>query len=600
VSETASQEKKYAQEYYQRIIPIVGDALRSKRIAFFNAQLCAIPIDAFARCGTKSIMLFSSGVVDEKDPISLFYGNETIGKPADSAVAQSIIEHNQFEKEWNIMLYQELRMQSDEEIEFILQERKADLIFGGGDQKTCSRLTAISKRTGIPAVIFCMFQDSLFNSGILVTHPELKNAGDFNMFNRFIQAAGKNPVLQNPEDSFHMGRRMDYLECVDLAMIVACSILCKGTQYEQKGMNDLIFSQRRNIILRGTQDWPWWVHYINISKKKAKEWLRKAFSSASARYYPPMESLKNLESERVIIIGCGTGSLIVGELMNYFKSIMLIDCKEFSAYNPVRQLISTRYIGEKKPFALQEILSKRVGKGGRSWKVSNPLFDTVLTERCYQICAAELMLKEDNPESVRKFELILDLFKPTLAIIAMGQTQDDNFVAARILRQRGIRHIIPSAFPSATHFKDIFVDGKNGPCYACLQARLTLDVNPGPTLTEEQRDMFYGGTQPATVFETLPSAHSVVRLAIELMLPEELRSAWLGDLLTKEKTCLVGGNKVEMTSSGEWLYGVEFPGQVVCYGTEDLVSARNAEETCECGRKSKPKHILKPAEFSGF
>jgi hypothetical protein len=102
--------------------------------------------------------------------------------------------------------------------------------------------------------------------------------------------------------------------------------------------------------------------------------------------------------------------------------------------------------------------------------------------------------------------------------------------------------------------------------------------------------MFYGGTQPATVIETYPSVHCLLRLSIELCFSPQLRSRWFKDALKNETTCFVGANKSEKAGKS-WLYGIQFPGQVVRYGSLDMIGN---EETnaCICGRQNKVKHVI--------
>jgi hypothetical protein len=170
----------------------------------------------------------------------------------------------------------------------------------------------------------------------------------------------------------------------------------------------------------------------------------------------------------------------------------------------------------------------------------------------------------------------------------MGRTHDDNFAATSALRRRGIRHITPSAFPGVTHYKHILTDGAEGPCYDCIQGHLpAVDSGAGPALSPAEREMFYGGSQPATLAETYPSAHSLLRLAVDLALPRGARPGYLLRELGAERPCFVGANRAEQ-SGDAWLYGVDRPFGMVTFGVADVARAEKPVR-CACGRINAPR-----------
>jgi hypothetical protein len=290
----------------------------------------------------------------------------------------------------------------------------------------------------------------------------------------------------------------------------------------------------------------------------------------------------------VLVIGLGTASLLCGELPQMVGGdLFFVDCKAVSPFNPVRQIYGTEQIGQHKGEALCALLARRLDPAG-SWQRTErgPL-------RCWRgdrtLGWSDLRLRAADRASVKRFGELLDETQPTLAVVAMGRSRDDNFVAAAELRRRGIRHLTPTAFPGVSHFKHIVTDGSDGPCYDCLQGHLAVDGGAGPTLQPDEREMFYGGTQPATVAETYPSAFSLLRLARDLGLPPAARPGYLRAQLAAERCCFVGANRVER-SGASWLYGVALPFSMVTYGIEDLVGSR-AEEHCPCGRINRVRIV---------
>lgn len=566
--------KDNLQQYLNRILPVVGYSLRNKTVAVFNPTITCLVADSLARCGVKNQLFFLNSTVRENDPLTLSYGRKYLGKNSAWALKHELINHNAFETEWQISIS---ASRSAANIARVLTKSQVDLLVGGGDIKTCALLHRLSKQTGIPAIIFMVFENLPINSLVCLVHPDLPD-----YFPTIVKLIPPEKALS----AIPLSYRLNWLETLDLTMNFAKALLLRKTEYERADLEDLFFNQQRMVVLRGQANWPWWVYYLNPLEKIG--YLEKVFAAAVYTFPPPVQALAE---ERVMIIGCGTGSLIIGELPNYFRKILLVDYKKFSIYNPVRQLIGTKQIGKKlKPFVLQELLSLRLRPQGPFGIRNYRRLAKSVDMAGYTISASELCLKESNAASQKKFIALLNWFKPTLAIVAMGKTYNDNFVACEILRKKGIKHIVPSAFPGATHFKNIVVDGLNGPCYECLQNNLPVDIDGAAELNTEAREMFYTDpadpTQPATIIETWPSAHAALRLAVELSLPNDLRPAWLLKLLKEEKTCLVGGNisAQDENENSAYLYGVAYPGQTVVYGVNDIVRTEKTFTCPVCGK----------------
>jgi hypothetical protein len=330
----------------------------------------------------------------------------------------------------------------------------------------------------------------------------------------------------------------------------------------------------RALVTRGEPGWPWAVRFAHPSRAAVA-----ALRSTRRRYQPP---LALCAGTRALVLGLGTGSLFCAEAAHLFRELAVVDCKAVSAVNPVRQVYGTAHVGRAKGEALCEILARRL-EPEAAWRASERSGVRFLEGERHRLAWSELRLRADGA-SVDRLRALLDELRPTLAIVAMGRTRDDNFVAAEELRRRGIRHITPSAFPGVSHFKHILTDGGEGPCYECLQGRLAVDGGAGPTLSPDEREMFYGGSQPATLAETYPSAHSLLRLAIDLALPRPARPVYLMRELASERTCFVGANRAERVArDGSWLYGCERPFALVTYGAQDVVGS-SLRARCSCGR----------------
>lgn len=546
-------------EYYSRILPIVGRGLMAKSLALVNADFCCLVADALARCGVTTMTLPADRTVSAADAIPATFGLEHVGQPASEALLRSFSEQNGLERDWSIRPSTAVG---------------ADIVIGGGDLTDCRETISIALDLGVPAVTFTLFENAPMRCGVFVSGPGLANAA----------AVLERPGVGEKLSGYTPERRLDWLEASDMAMAAARALLLRGTEYARPDFERLLIEEGRTVILRGTAVWPWLVAWC--SPQRDTEWIANAVAPAETASWLPPEMYAH---ERVMVVGCGTASLFVGEALNWFRDLMLVDCKAFSAYNPVRQLAGTAWVGRPKPLALQEILVRRIEPDHARRRETES--DGVRT-----LCAADVRISaamlEVRDETRARFEALLDVYEPSLVIVAMGRSGEDdaNYTVTRILRARGIRHVVPTAFPSAAYYKNIVVDRARGPCYDCLHHHLPVDVGAAPTLTPAQEEMFYGGTQPATVMETYPSAHALLRLSLELCLPDALRSPWFAELVREERTCLVGGNRAERAGCG-WLYGIRLPGQVVAYGTDDIVGCE-VVRTCVCGRVNQTRHVL--------
>ena len=122
----------------------------------------------------------------------------------------------------------------------------------------------------------------------------------------------------------------------------------------------------------------------------------------------------------------------------------------------------------------------------------------------------------------------------------------------------------------------------------------------GPDLPREARELFYGGSQPATLFETYPSAHALLRVTIEILTTHHLRSPWFRELVNNEHTCLLWGNVVQ-TKDGKPLYDIETLGELVAYSPAHMIGwpacdtcgrlngAASAQPCMHCGVAGRAK-----------
>ncbi|MDY0063415.1 MAG: hypothetical protein RBU45_26665 [Myxococcota bacterium] len=524
--------------YYQRIRPVVGGLLHGKRVGVTCPELLATAVDALARSGVLSWRVCPGPLVAVGSPLAVALGERWIGWRAGEALLAHLREHNQWEDRWDLRVVDEPLADSPD---LLLTSRPA--------------LLAAAAAAQVPAAAALVLEGGAA-TGLLLGHPTLPPP-PAELLELLAAAACLAPGAP--------ARRLDLLDAGDLAAAVGRLLLLQGSGREAPDLQARTLGVGATLILRGSPRWPWEVTFVPPS---ARESLARMLGQPWPR--PDDEAVRQglWRRQRLLVIGCGTASNWLPELGARFGTLGLMDGKAFSVENPVRQLVRTALVeGQLKPFALIEELSRRAGPeradDWRSRLVACPLHATL-----------------EDPASVDAYTRLLDELRPDLVLVGVGRSPlGDDYLLTRELRRRGIPHLVATAFPGVTHYKHLVIDGRGGLAYDQLQGRLAVDRGPAPALDEEARQLFYGGTQPATLVETLPSVHSGLRLLEQLALPAALRRPWFSRLLGSERPCLVGANRVASTASGP-LYGVEHPFQLVAYGpTGELLAAADAAAT---------------------
>jgi hypothetical protein len=554
--------------YYQRVRPVVGDALLRRKLAVWDLGYGYLAAEALARTGLRRQLWLDGGQPPGGALVRSLGADLLAHRSRAEAVEARCREHNHHEDAW------ELSARTDDvgRLERLLADERPDLLLALGDRRG-GEVAAAALRAGVPLVMTFVPRTSAAGAIQLAWLPGCAADPD-----AVVAACGelsRIPALDLDLPESHV----DGLEARSMALALAKWILLRPDAAPRPDLEQPIVQQGRCLVVRGRPDWPWAVRFVDPADQIDHLRLLDAIHRGPPRYLPPLGLLRR---QRLLVVGLGTASLFCAEAGLWARQMVFVDCKEVSPYNPVRQVYGTRHVGRPKPEALCELLGRRLDPGG-SWTAADEGDLRTLTSGPWALGAARLQLRAADPDSEEQFARLLDQVQPTFAVVGMGRTRDDNFLATAELRRRGIRHVTPSAFPGVTHFKHLLTDGAEGPCYDCLQGHLAVDAGPGPVLSVEQREMFYGGTQPATLAETYPSAHSLLRLAIDLALPRGARPAYLLSELAAERACFVGANRAERAADGSWLYGADRPFSMVTYGPQDLALA--GQDICSCGRR---------------
>lgn len=515
--------------YYHRVRPVVGERLRGRCVGLLQPGQLATAADALARSGVLRWRVAPGPPVRRGGPLARALGERWVGQRAGAAFVQHLREHNRWEDRWDLRL-----------VEHPERAREVDLLLGAGPPAL-----GLCRAAETPSICLLPLRRGA-SYAVLAMHPRLPSAEAF--LEPLVSAAA------SPGES--AAHTLDALEGGDVLASLARGLLLDTAL--PGGLAERMLRTAAPLVVRGSAAWPWEVALVRPAQA---QWLRRLLARRLDR-----PGRTPLAGRRVLIVGCGTASNWIPELWASGAALTLVDAKPFSLYNPVRQLAGTDFVDDApKPVALQRVLERREGHEGDTEPV---------TRRCH---AVVLRVSLEDPASLKDYRTLLDRVRPDLAVVGTGRSQDDNFPISAELRRRGVPHMVPTAFPGVTHFKHIVVDGLRGPSYDELQNHLPVDRGPGPRLDEAARQLYYGGTQPATLVETLPSVHSGLRLLEQLALPPAARAAWFLRLQRQRRTCLVGANRVE-TRQGMPLYGVEQPCQVVAYGADDVTAPEGGGE----------------------
>ncbi|MCC6746561.1 MAG: hypothetical protein IT371_02820 [Deltaproteobacteria bacterium] len=553
--------------YYQRVRAVVGDSLADGHAAIWDLGFGYLAAEALARTGLRRQTWFDGGAATGAFCRSL--GWRSAGQPRGPALSEHCQRHNRFEQNWSLTC----RPRELDELRRVLSADPPHVLLARGDEHAPA-LARLALDHGVPLVLAFVPRTGPAHALHVVWLPGSRV--DPEALLSFCGELSALPQL----DLDRLEHHLEGLEARSVGLSLARWILARDRP-PRPDLEEPLVHAGAAVLLRGGPDWPWAVGFARPSG----ELLERLGRAASPRYLPPAAFRGK---ERVLVLGLGTASLLCAELGPWAKQLLAVDCKPVSPYNPVRQIYGTDCIGQNKGEALLGILADRWDPTG-AWETRRDGDLLLRVGAQHTLATAELELTAENEDARRRFAALLDAFQPSLAVVAMGRSRDDNFVAAAELRRRGIRHVTPTAFPGVSHFKHILTDGSLGPCYDCLQGHLAIDGGAAPTLQAEERDLFYGGTQPATLAETLPSAHSLLRVVTDLALPAAARPPYLLRELAHERNCWVGANRVERRPEG-WLYGVARPFNLVTYGVEDLVGSR-AEERCPCGRVNPVRRV---------
>jgi hypothetical protein len=508
------------------------------------------------------------------------------GAGAGDALAAALRRHNAWEDGWAFTHRAALNEATFATLVAEWQTDPPDLLLAGGDAATLTYAAALARRLDLPAVLVTHFAGADPAGACLVLVPG--DGGQGRDWPDLLAALGQ-PVPADPaalpsdSPAWHA-----WTEANGIAALLAKALLTHGTPYAAPDLDRLLWRERRTAVILGRAAWPWAIQYVNLATAgrrpaRDQESGTRDQSRRAARR-PPRSAL---------VVGCGSlGSLVARDLAasGAVRDLALLDGDVVGPANPVRQFFHAAQVGQPKVVALARNLAD-LRAPGATWAEGESALGPgrVLTQAAGHITALPYAATADRAGLVA-FRRMLRALRPSVVVLATG-SQDD-YALARALRRLNIPHVVGRCYPRARYFEAIVVDGRRGPCFGCLRGHLYTGPTPPPTPEEAlryDRPPAPGELQaePATVVESGRAADVLARLAAALAQPRRAHPGWMTDLLASEQTCLIGGLTAQPVAGepgAAWAYGVALPGQVVAFGTAQVLGSGPAQVCPDCGR----------------
>jgi hypothetical protein len=339
--------------------------------------------------------------------------------------------------------------------------------------------------------------------------------------------------------------------------------LAPGDLFSHQNLSSAVARRARDLLL-GRRGWPPPVVYHGNTAWPFAETRRPV--SAPQRPEAPAREV------HLLVVGCGSvGSELVRLLAGPGVRWTLVDGGDVSVFNPQRQWFGTAEIGAAKVEALARRLAPSpVRAVGRALGAANS----------------------------DELAALLDEDRPDLALLTTGT--HDHAALAQLLWRRGVPCLSACAYPQARFFEiNIALPGEGTPCLCCFRGRLYRGPESTPPISDElarflyreispaERERAYVDlvAEPATRIETSRVADVLAQCALEALTAAPRRAAWFRRLLDEGTTCLLGSNTLEQHADGTSAYGMNYAGQVVRLGLEDVAGVEEEQRCGVCGRR---------------
>lgn len=512
---------------FARIEPIVGDALKQRRVTIVGRRATARLVEYLACTGVARFDLIATENIAGREDCAIKMLERTCARLGLD------IESN---------IYQEVSSYHSS------ADKQTNLFIGTGGRAEYEFTKAAVIEHNVPALFYRVMPNG---SGLMLYLPPGSKTWtpDWLYFGH---------GYRDPFAELHL---------TNVVANFARGLLLKGSAYARTDIEEVLGNEAQ-LFMVGHPSWPWSIKKVNLWGSH--------YDFLNENSNEPLD----LQGRNCLIIGLGSlGSVVAETMADLGANLILVDGEEVASVNPIRQIYGLDQVGKAKARAAADTLSQRRCGSWHQPRSNHWIWRS--REQFLVSCKAEI--RPDRGTVALLAQLIAE-YQPEVAVVATGTAHDR--AISQLLRNSGVAHVVVSCYARARFFEAIAVDAQGGPCFGCVRGHLHLGTQP--SLTPEQRAHYVSNDQeltaePATRIETGRAADLGAQIACALLLPEQM--PWLARARAEESNFFLGGNCVDRQDDGALAYGIEWPGEVRLYGLQDIAGRGSYLECWDCGRQ---------------
>lgn len=509
-------------------VAATGSGLGRSRVAVFGLAAVAGATERLAEGGVRYWQLGDAAAAGPAHPLAHLWGWEAVGVAASAVFARVLPSRVADPAALTFAALPPLNDGHYADLQVALTAERPDLLLGGGDAATLVLLGRLARDLDLPAVLVGLPAGDGARAVVLALLPG--DGGQGRDVPDLLAYLGSTPLSNPANDINTPEHRLDWQDA-NLNAAVLARLLLLGEAAAPADLRRIVFGERRTLLVQGAGGWPWRVQYINLTREAALG--------------PPMPAPRPAARQRaggpILVVGCGRiGSQAARSLLaaGATHALALIEGGRVDAGDLSGAFYTADQIGKNRADALAQQLIRIALKPRTTpeWTPAAFTDDWSGLQRASGDWSFTQVPRDAKPGPW--FAALLDTLRPAAVILALGPYEDGRL--ARVLRDKGVPHVVSRCAADGAWVEALVVDGTRGPCRECMQAG-ALPIT---------------GTPTATSIETGRAANLVARLAWQLSLDAPARAPWFARLLAEEQTALLGWNGMTGAAAGA------APGQV--------------------------------------
>jgi hypothetical protein len=500
-------------------------------VAVFGLAAVAGAAERLAEGGVRHWQLSDAASTGPAHPLAHLWGWEAVGVPASAVFARVLPRRVADPAALTFGALPPLDEAHYDDLRVALTADRPDLLLGGGDAATLLLLGRLARDLDLPAVLVAFPATASPRAVVLALLPgDGGNGRDVADLAAYLNGA---PLGDPANDLNTPERRLDWQDA-NLHAAALARLLLLGAAAAPADLGRIVFGARRTLLVQGAAGWPWRVQYVDLARA----------TPLTLPALAPVPLGRQSARGPILVVGCGRiGSQAARSLLaaGATPALALIEGGRVDAGDLSGAFYTADQIGKNRADALAQQLIRIALKPRTTpeWTPAAFTDDWSGLQRASGDWCFTQVPRDAKPGPW--FESLLDTLRPVAVILALGPYEDGRL--ARVLRHKGVPHVVSRCAADGAWFEALVVDGSRGPCRECLQAG-ALPIVGAPT---------------ATSIETGRAANLVARLAWQLSLDPAARAPWFARLLAEEQTALMGWNG---TAGGAAGAAGDAPGQV--------------------------------------